>query len=114
MPTKRIAAMAPFFRALDQLGSDGTRGPPFFLDRLRARDCASARLRGRPRAGRVSIRPPWVPRCLRRRFFFVLAIDRMRTEIVLHHGTPRVEVSDGGLVWISLHRRLRNQPDELR
>ncbi len=64
--------MPPFFSALDQLAGWGVRSPGFFfLPRLRARFWASARLLGRPRAGRVSIRPPWVPRCLRRRFFFV-------------------------------------------
>src|SRR5512133_1006355 len=38
------------------------------------RACASARLRGRARL-RVPTRPPWVPRCLRRRRFLVWAIS---------------------------------------
>src|SRR6476661_721371 len=39
----------------------------------RARAFASWRLRGRA-VRRVSIRPPWVPRCFRRRRFFVWAM----------------------------------------
>jgi hypothetical protein len=44
------------------------------LLRERARAFASSRLRGRPTLRFVSIRPPWVPRRLRRRLFFVWAI----------------------------------------
>jgi hypothetical protein len=40
--------------------------------RERARAFASSRLRGRERR-LVSIRPPWVPRCLRRLRFLVCA-----------------------------------------
>src|SRR3954469_17715699 len=114
--TKSTAAIPPFFRALDQLGGSGTRGPPldFFLPRLRARDCASARLRGRPRAGRVSIRPPWVPRCLRRRFFLVCAIECRLAEHVLDHVALRVEVLDRRVVRITLERGLWREPDQLR
>src|SRR6266446_10257339 len=106
-PRKRIEAMPPFFSALDQVGAAGTRGPPFFFVRLRARDCASARLRARPRTGRVSMRPPWVPRCFRRRFFFVCAIDRRLPEHVLDHVTLRVEVPDRRLVGVALERGRR-------
>jgi hypothetical protein len=60
----------PRMMALRQLGGRSTRGPRFLL---RARCCASARLRGRPRR-LVSIRPPWVPRCLRRLRFLVCAM----------------------------------------
>src|SRR5215213_4458849 len=107
------AARAPFLIALDQLGGFGTAGPPFFFVRVRACAFASDRLRARPRAGRVSIRPPWVPRCLRRRFFFVWAIALNLAENVLDHVTHWIEVADRWLVGISLDGGLWNEADEL-
>ena len=69
---KRTDAIPAFFSELFQLGGFGVRGSRFLV-LLFARARASARLRALPRAGRRSIRPPWVPRCLRRRFFLVWA-----------------------------------------
>src|SRR5512132_3926790 len=64
--TARPRQIAPL-----QVGGPFPRG----VRRLdRARACASARLRGRARI-RVPMRPPWVPRCLRRRRFLVCAIS---------------------------------------
>src|SRR5262245_11571103 len=111
--TKRTAAIPPFLSALDQLAGWGVRSPGFFLERLRARACASARLRARPRAGRVSIRPPWVPRCLRRRFFFVWAIGKRLAEHVLDHVALRVEILDRNVLRIVLEGGLGGQPHEL-
>ena len=54
---------APGRRAVDLRGRR--------LRLARARAFASSRLRGRAARRLVSMRPPWVPRCLRRRFFFV-------------------------------------------
>ena len=73
--TSRVAISSPEMTnprmmALRQLGGRSTRGARFLL---RARCCASARLRGRPRR-LLSIRPPWVPRCLRRLRFLVCAM----------------------------------------
>ena len=68
---KIAAAMAPRIAAWRQVGGASVFGVG--LRRERARDFASSRLCGRPVRRLVSIRPPWVPRCLRRRFFFVCA-----------------------------------------
>src|SRR4051812_45528603 len=84
---KRTAARPPLPNELFQVGGVSSLSwrlgaplpppfpPPFFAEvrRCAAWAFASARLRGRLREGRVSTRPPWVPRCLRRRFFLVFA-----------------------------------------
>jgi hypothetical protein len=111
--TKSTAAIPPFFSALDQLGGSGTRGPALF-DRLRARACASARFRARPRVGRLSILPPWVPRCLRRRFFFVWAIQWRLAEHVLDDVAPGIEALDRRVARVALEGRLGREPDQLR
>ena len=59
----------------DGLGLEASAGNAGIIAPGHSFAWASPRLRARPRAGRVSIRPPWVPRCLRRRFFLVCAID---------------------------------------
>src|SRR5581483_10552487 len=113
-PRKRTAATAPFLSAVDQLGGCGTRSPGFFFfERLRARCCASARLRARPRAGRVSMRPPCVPRCLRRRLFLVWAIERRLAENVFDHVTLGIEAADRRLARIAGERLGRGEPDQM-
>jgi len=68
-PVKITAATKALVTALRHVGGASMRGLPFRRDRARA--LASSRLRGRPARRLVSILPPWVPRRLRRRFFFV-------------------------------------------
>ena len=106
--------------ALRQVG--GVVGPLARWRLRRARDCApgacaSARLRGRPRR-LVSIRPPWVPRCLRRRFFLVWAtarnlIGRGLAEPPLDHVLGRVEAADRQVLRVARQRRLGHQADQL-
>jgi hypothetical protein len=69
---KITAAIAPRLIELRQVGGLSVFGAA--LRPARARAFASSRLRGRPLRRFVSIRPPWVPRCLRLRFFRVWAI----------------------------------------
>ena len=66
------AATRPRMTELRQVGGRSARAAGLRLERARA--FASSRLRGRARRRLVSMRPPWVPRRLRRRFFLVWAI----------------------------------------
>ena len=67
-----LAATRPRVIELRQVGGWSTRATGLRLERAWA--FASARLRGLERRVLVSMRPPWVPRCLRRRFFLVCAM----------------------------------------
>jgi hypothetical protein len=69
---KIAAATAPRVIELRQVGGASTFGADLRPERARA--FASSRVRGRPTRRLASIRPPWVPRCLRRRFFLVWAM----------------------------------------
>ena len=85
---KITAATAPRIAAWRQVG-----GASVFwagLRRERARAFASSRLWGRPARRLVSIRPPWVPRCLRRRFFLVWAIWDLNLPRPGRRGDPRI------------------------
>jgi hypothetical protein len=71
---KIAAATTPRVIALRQVGGASARAAGR-LRPARARALASSRLRGRAARRLLSMRPPWVPRCLRRRFFLVWAIS---------------------------------------
>src|SRR6478609_10356496 len=82
---KMTAAVTPRMIELRQVGGRSTRATGLRLERARA--LASARLRGLERV-LVSMRPPWVPRRLRRRFFLVCA---MALNLIGHGGQPPLD-----------------------
>src|SRR5690349_592346 len=126
------AAAAPRTAELAQVGGVSTFGPRLVLVRCRACAWASARLRGRAARRLASIRPPWVPRRLRRRFLLVCATSLNATEFAfmdayapittksvagierrLDHLPRRIEVADRDVRRESSHSGLGHEAHHL-
>src|SRR5215213_7148331 len=111
---KMTAAKRPRVTELRQVGGASPLVGTVRFDR--ARLFASSRLRGRPLRGLVSTRPPWVPRFLPLRRFFVSAMSELNLigrvrEPPLDHAAGRVEAANRHVLGIAGERRLRDQAD---